>query len=652
MLFNTFQELDLQRLEFIKSLFVRYHTLEAEHCSRVQAVTERRVAQVIDVSPQEDVNLFCADPLSHISMENGATTSSSRARRTVSRDSSSLPGASTPQRTMTDASSSGGGSGLKSKVGTIFRKKNRQSLFLGGGGKKKNSGSSSPLRSESPNLTSTYSDLPAPVLDHPQQLSPLIANGQFESSPNRSSQLSRETQQEQPPLRSVEESDNSSPAQEEPKRFEPDETSSSMAKAETTSPSLPPPTPSKTRDDDDPFNRTASLAGSSSAADDAAILNVASQLRAQPTIRSRQRGRRENRNSSYIMSPESGHDESSNLSPFESGKTVQQEQQQQQPPRSAESGYESSADPFMLQSSRGSGRAVPVSSTGLASDTMSVRSAASSSMGGGAIVHPDLSGPGLQASIIESVSAIITNGEPVKAMVVGECAVLNNAPVTSDNDKALCALILPSGISLKRGVANPEVACERESNGAGVQKFELSLKAAQRKCVAFKYQYNVGDGAAAAEFLPLIITSRVKHEPGQSSIILEISGNKRFRARGGQINLCDVSVTLRMDGSALVPVSCQSKPAGEFVRRTGTIVWRLGTLAVSPYSKTMHLARFIFDNSEAKSTGTPLIEAKWRTQQDEGISFGSLEVEQLHGFQPVPVQGLSRALQSQRYFAT
>ena len=61
------------------------------------------------------------------------------------------------------------------------------------------------------------------------------------------------------------------------------------------------------------------------------------------------------------------------------------------------------------------------------SDTQSIRSGRSLSSAGSATVrHPDMHGPGLNASLVETVSTWIERGSVTKAMVIGQVALAYN----------------------------------------------------------------------------------------------------------------------------------------------------------------------------------------------------------------------------------
>jgi hypothetical protein len=72
-------------------------------------------------------------------------------------------------------------------------------------------------------------------------------------------------------------------------------------------------------------------------------------------------------------------------------------------------------------------------SAGAGSDRDSIRSATSFGSLANAVRHPEMTAPGLNASIIETVSAVFEDGVVKSATVVGEVALVNN---TSDPDNA------------------------------------------------------------------------------------------------------------------------------------------------------------------------------------------------------------------------
>ena len=144
----------------------------------------------------------------------------------------------------------------------------------------------------------------------------------------------------------------------------------------------------------------------------AALSNVANSLKAGPAIRraGTMRGRRDVRNTIYVPSPMTTDGHTEGVIPGLTG---------------------SPSLPTSF-SSRPTAVATLASETSVAgtSDTQSVRSGNSlSSLAH--IKHPDMTGPGLNSSIIETVSVLFEGGEIKSASIAGEIAFVNNS---SDED--------------------------------------------------------------------------------------------------------------------------------------------------------------------------------------------------------------------------
>ena len=298
------------------------------------------------------------------------------------------------------------------------------------------------------------------------------------------------------------------------------------------------------------------------------------------------RGRRDVRNTIFVPSPQSP-------------ETV-----------TAEPSILSPASPFRM------GRTGTLSSedhTG--SDTQSIRSSHSlSSMGGGLIKHPDLHQPGLNASIVETVSAWFQNGQVTKAIMIGELALAYNSTNTSPPPSTE-SIRLENFSVLEKVAPNTAVIMQAPEKSG---EYAVTLSSLARTAVAFKYQVHLEE-ATLPSHAPMVLTATWKIEPQQASVILGYAFNPAFASAKRNVSLKNVTVCIALEGAKAT--TCQSKPVGTFSKEKSLIYWKLGDITLDQYESGPHklLARFA-TASDAKP-GT--VEARWEISGEDVVGLGS-----------------------------
>ncbi|KAL9606619.1 MAG: hypothetical protein Q9179_000205 [Wetmoreana sp. 5 TL-2023] len=323
------------------------------------------------------------------------------------------------------------------------------------------------------------------------------------------------------------------------------------------------------------------------------LSNMANTLRAQaqqiPTPRkpSATRGRRDVRNTVFVPSPQTP-----DIPGF-------------------------SEPPVPSQNTFSSGKANSSSSEApQGSDSHSIRSAHSvSSLAQTPAKHPELTEPGLNASVVETVSAWFSSGQVTKAVVIGELALAHNASEKTST-KSSETIRLENFPVLEKVAPNPAFVTPIVSRSG---EYSVNVSQISRTAVAFKYQVHLEEASLGAH-APVIITPSWKIEATQASVIVNYAFNPAFASPTGRsVTLKNVVVVIQLEGSEAQ--TCQSKPVGNFSKEKSLIYWKLGEVALDGYAEGSQklLARFGTE-SEAKPGS---VEARWEISGEAAAGLGS-----------------------------
>ena len=229
--------------------------------------------------------------------------------------------------------------------------------------------------------------------------------------------------------------------------------------------------------------------------------------------------------------------------------------------------------------------------------------------------HPELSQPGLNASVVETVSAWFSDGQVTKAIVIGELALAYNAGETAPATESE-NIRLENFPVLEKVAPNPSFVTQAPSRSG---EYSINVSQIPRTSVAFKYQVHLEE-ATLNSHAPATLSPSWKVEPTQTSVILNYSFNPSFASASGRsVSLRNVVILINVEDTKAQ--SCMSKPRGAFYKEKSMIVWRLGDVTLDGYAAGPQklIARFSTE-SEAKP-GT--VEMRWEIDGDAASGLGS-----------------------------
>lgn len=363
-----------------------------------------------------------------------------------------------------------------------------------------------------------------------------------------------------------------------------------------------------------------------------AMDNMANQLRLQAQNNARRpqgsvRGRRDVRNTMFLP----GNQETSMMAPSGGGLPPSTS-----PITSAPAGQSALSSSIYADASAPPQRS-STSGTNLedhvaGSDATSIHSAQSLT---GLAYHPELHEHGLNASIVETVSAWFSETGITKSVVVGEIAFAHIAsPTSTPTDHEVVRL--QNFQALEKVAANPAFISPYKSTSVSSEEqagsYTVALSAIRRTIptIGLKYQLHL-DETNISRYSPVLITPAWQIVQGQTSVIVLYSLNPLFAASSSLssegVTLKNVAISVNLDikdPTAAKPTSAMMAPTqgASFRRKAGTVVWRLPELTVKPEQERL-LVRFITEEGLAKKSS---IEVKFEMP---GMTAGGLDIEQM-----------------------
>jgi hypothetical protein len=261
------------------------------------------------------------------------------------------------------------------------------------------------------------------------------------------------------------------------------------------------------------------------------------------------------------------------------------------------------------------------------SDSTSVHSGHSLA---GLVHHPELHEPGLNASIVETVSTSFSEGIVSRSSVVGEIALAYNQTSEFSNLQT-DTIRIENFQDLEKVAANPAfvtaVVSEKGKEPATGEdragEYSVALSAIKRPAptIALKYQLHL-DEANLSAYSPVLFTPAWQIQDSQASVIVVYAINPAFSKALATTTLKNVVITVALDTSqdAGKAISAMMAPTtgASFKRKQSLVVWRFPELTVDAEQKKL-LARFITSGSPPKAGS---IETKWELPNIIGSGLG------------------------------
>lgn len=234
---------------------------------------------------------------------------------------------------------------------------------------------------------------------------------------------------------------------------------------------------------------------------------------------------------------------------------------------------------------------------------------------GAAIKHPDMHESGLNASIVETVSADFSQGQLTRSAVTGELALVHNT-VEASHPASTETIRLENFPVLEKVAPNPAFITELPSRNG---EYSVDLSQIARTAVAFKYKVHL-EAPYLAAHAPFTLTPVWKIESNQASVILNYAFNSAFTSPiKRSVTLKNVIVLINIENSKAS--ACRSRPVGMFSKEKSTIYWRLGELTLDAYADSPEKLRAQFSTESEAKPGT--VEVRWEIDGEHSSGLGS-----------------------------
>jgi hypothetical protein len=249
----------------------------------------------------------------------------------------------------------------------------------------------------------------------------------------------------------------------------------------------------------------------------------------------------------------------------------------------------------------------PEASIAATSDTQSVRSG--HSLGSFAHVkHPEMTGPGLNCSIIETVSAVFKDGAVVSTAIAGEVAFVNN-PADSGETKEHETIRINNFPNLEK--IGPNRIFVQNSSVDQSDQFALDISHLGKMTPGFSYRVfaEESDTPSLGRFTPLALKPAWKPQGDKLGLLLQYQLNPSsiFTA---PVTLQNVVLVASYEGKAS---GAQTKPSGTHLKEKHLVYWRLGDVTLTSEMQKIVCRVIGADGVEPKPGH---IEARWEYAVD------------------------------------
>lgn len=275
------------------------------------------------------------------------------------------------------------------------------------------------------------------------------------------------------------------------------------------------------------------------------------------------------------------------------------------------------------------------------SDTNSIRSATSL---GGLLhgKHPELTAPGLNCSIVETVSASFEEGVLKSVKINGEIAFAFNgdgmvfegipqSPIVFPRPMLTCWVARES-IRINNFPSLDAIGPNRifVSSTASPDEFTLDVSHIPAKIATPGFTYRVHADEPTAEFAmhcPLLVKPAWKPTGDKLGLLLQYKLNPDFLHGSGPVVLKGVTFVATYEGAKASGV--QTKPTGTHLKEKHLIYWRLGDVTLQPGSDWQKIVCRIIGAEKAEPKAGN-IEARWEyinsSSSDEDGSHGTISI--------------------------
>ncbi|KAM0325916.1 hypothetical protein ACHAQA_007219 [Verticillium albo-atrum] len=272
--------------------------------------------------------------------------------------------------------------------------------------------------------------------------------------------------------------------------------------------------------------------------------------------------------------------------------------------------------PLSSQPSRPSAVATLASEASIAatSDTQSIRSANSlSSLAH--LKHPEMTGPGLNSSIIETVSARFEDGIAKSVKISGEIAFSYHAGSDEKESENIRINNFPN-----LEVIGPNRIFVHNVSPEQPDQFNLNLSHLNKTATAFTYRVHdtsASDAPALSEHAPLLLHPAWKPQGDKLGLLLQYSLNPAAKV-SGPVTLHNVVFVVTYEGARAS--GAQTKPTGTHLKEKQIVYWRLPELTLTSEVQKIVCRIIGAENAEPKPGH---VEARWEYNPADGAALGS-----------------------------
>ncbi|KAI1265039.1 Muniscin C-terminal mu homology domain-containing protein [Xylariaceae sp. FL1019] len=267
------------------------------------------------------------------------------------------------------------------------------------------------------------------------------------------------------------------------------------------------------------------------------------------------------------------------------------------------------------------------------SDTQSIRSANSLH----SVVpakHPEMHHPGLNSSLMETVSATFEGGVVKSAKVNGEIALSFNPGEDPNPPSHLSVRINNFGVLESIGPNRIFVTNSPDHP----DHFTLDTHHVQKTSIAFSYKFHMDDPSLSTEHVPILIDPAWKPQGDKLGLLLQYKLNPdfMFANTGSPVHIHNLVLFATYEGRAS---GAQTKPSGTHLKDRHLVYWRLGDVSLSPHADWQKIVCRIVGEQGAEPKPAS-IEARWEFNPPSDVdSSRTVSVSRLEEAKGKEVEG-------------